>query len=166
MVRTRNAILPDVEQIHAIIRAYSGNGTLLPERWRSCGKRADFVVAETMARCGLWPPCIFTACTWPKSFPFAVTLRLKAMAQTQAGGSASEGSQAARSHMRLPLHAHPGILATWDSAGQTRRPPGQDLQRLRALPRVQRVPTKSPCIARDSSTTERATCRSPNRWLS
>jgi N-acetylglutamate synthase-like GNAT family acetyltransferase len=30
MVRTRNAILPDVEQIHAIIRAYSGNGTLLP----------------------------------------------------------------------------------------------------------------------------------------
>ena len=40
MVRTRSAILPDVEQIHAIIRAYSGNGTR-----RSGGTRRDFALA-------------------------------------------------------------------------------------------------------------------------
>src|SRR5690349_24684736 len=47
MVRTRNAILPDVEQIHAIIRAYSGNGTLLPRTLAELRENVrDFVVAE------------------------------------------------------------------------------------------------------------------------
>ena len=47
MVRTRNAVLPDVEQIHAIIRAYSGNGTLLPRTLAELRENVrDFVVAE------------------------------------------------------------------------------------------------------------------------
>jgi len=29
-MRTRDAVLPDAEQIHALISAYSGDGTLLP----------------------------------------------------------------------------------------------------------------------------------------
>ena len=29
-MRTREAVLPDAEQIHALIAAYSGDGTLLP----------------------------------------------------------------------------------------------------------------------------------------
>jgi amino-acid N-acetyltransferase len=47
MVRTRNAILPDVEQIHAIIQQYSPDGTLLPrEIPELCENVRDFVVAE------------------------------------------------------------------------------------------------------------------------
>jgi amino-acid N-acetyltransferase len=47
MVRTRNAILPDVEQIHTIIRAYSGNGTLLPRTLAELRENVrDFMVAE------------------------------------------------------------------------------------------------------------------------
>src|SRR6476646_1103847 len=57
MVRTRNAILPDVEQIHAIIRAYSGNGTLLPRTLAELRENVrDFVVAAEedgkIVRCG------------------------------------------------------------------------------------------------------------------
>jgi len=51
MVRTRNAILPDVEQIHAIIRAYSGNGTLLRRTLAELRENVrDFVVAEENGR--------------------------------------------------------------------------------------------------------------------
>ena len=48
---TRNAILPDVEQIHAIIRLYSGNGTLLPRTMAElCENVRDFVVVEHEGR--------------------------------------------------------------------------------------------------------------------
>jgi N-acetylglutamate synthase-like GNAT family acetyltransferase len=33
-MRTRKAILPDAKHIHELISAYSGDGTLLPARWR------------------------------------------------------------------------------------------------------------------------------------
>jgi amino-acid N-acetyltransferase len=47
MLFTRNATLPDVEHIHAIIRSYSGNGTLLPRTVAElCENVRDFVVAE------------------------------------------------------------------------------------------------------------------------
>jgi len=47
MVHTRNAILPDVRQIHAIIQPYAGNGTLLPRSTSElCENIRDFVVAE------------------------------------------------------------------------------------------------------------------------
>lgn len=47
MLRTRNAVLPDVEQIHGIVRSYSGNGTLLPRTMAElCENVRDFVVAE------------------------------------------------------------------------------------------------------------------------
>ncbi|HSM84798.1 MAG TPA: N-acetyltransferase [Candidatus Limnocylindrales bacterium] len=48
---TRKAVLPDVEQIHAIIRSYSGNGTLLPRTMSElCENVRDFVVAEHEGR--------------------------------------------------------------------------------------------------------------------
>ena len=47
MVRTRNAILPDVERIHAIIRLYSENGTLLPRSIAELSENVrDFVLVE------------------------------------------------------------------------------------------------------------------------
>jgi amino-acid N-acetyltransferase len=47
MVRTRNAILPDVEQIYSIIHPYSQSGTLLPRAMAELNENVrDFVVAE------------------------------------------------------------------------------------------------------------------------
>lgn len=47
MVRTRNAILPDVEYIHAIMELYYADGTLLPRQLPElCENIRDFVVAE------------------------------------------------------------------------------------------------------------------------
>jgi amino-acid N-acetyltransferase len=47
MVRTRNAILPDVEHIHAIMEPYYADGTLLPRHLPElCENVRDFVVAE------------------------------------------------------------------------------------------------------------------------
>ena len=44
---TRNAILPDVEVIHSIIRLYSGNAVLLPRTMAELSENIrDFVVAE------------------------------------------------------------------------------------------------------------------------
>ncbi len=46
-MRTRDAILPDAEQIHALIAAYSGDGTLLPRSLAEiCENVRDFVVLE------------------------------------------------------------------------------------------------------------------------
>ncbi|MBZ5695826.1 MAG: N-acetyltransferase [Acidobacteriia bacterium] len=56
MVRTRNAVLPDVEQIHAIIQPYAEEGTLLPRSMPElCENVRDFIVAEEdgrIAGCG------------------------------------------------------------------------------------------------------------------
>jgi amino-acid N-acetyltransferase len=47
MLRTRSAILPDVEQIHAIMQPYAEKGTLLPRSIAElCENVRDFVVAE------------------------------------------------------------------------------------------------------------------------
>jgi amino-acid N-acetyltransferase len=47
MVRTRNAILPDVSHIHAIIQPYSEKGTLLPRTIAELSENVrDFVVVE------------------------------------------------------------------------------------------------------------------------
>lgn len=47
MLRTRNAVLPDVEQIHSIIRLYSADGTLLPRSMAElCENVRDFIVTE------------------------------------------------------------------------------------------------------------------------
>lgn len=44
---TRSAILPDVDQIHSIIRLYSGNGVLLPRTMAElCENVRDFMVTE------------------------------------------------------------------------------------------------------------------------
>jgi amino-acid N-acetyltransferase len=51
MLRTRSATLPDVEQIHSIIRLYSGDGTLLPRSMAElCENVRDFVVTEHQGR--------------------------------------------------------------------------------------------------------------------
>ena len=47
-MRTREATLPDAEQIHALISAYSEDGTLLPRSLAEiCENVRDFVVLET-----------------------------------------------------------------------------------------------------------------------
>jgi len=46
-MRTRKAILPDAQQIHELISAYSGDGTLLPRTLAEiCENVRDFVVLE------------------------------------------------------------------------------------------------------------------------
>jgi amino-acid N-acetyltransferase len=51
MIRTRNAVLPDVEHIHAIIQPYADAGTLLPRPMAElCENIRDFVVAENGGR--------------------------------------------------------------------------------------------------------------------
>ncbi|HXQ27495.1 MAG TPA: N-acetyltransferase [Candidatus Acidoferrales bacterium] len=56
MARTRNAALPDVERIHAIIQPYADEGTLLPRSMPElCENVRDFIVAEEdgrIAGCG------------------------------------------------------------------------------------------------------------------
>jgi amino-acid N-acetyltransferase len=50
-MRTREAILPDAEQVHALIAAYSGDGTLLPRSLAEiCENIRDFVVLEYDSR--------------------------------------------------------------------------------------------------------------------
>ncbi|MGA9883882.1 MAG: N-acetyltransferase [Candidatus Acidiferrales bacterium] len=47
MIRTRNAVLPDVQHIHAIIQPYADAGTLLPRAiGELCENVRDFLVAE------------------------------------------------------------------------------------------------------------------------
>lgn len=47
-MRTREAVLPDAEQIHALIAAYSGDGTLLPRSLAEiCENVRDFTIAES-----------------------------------------------------------------------------------------------------------------------
>jgi len=51
MVRTRNAVLPDVEQIDSIIQPYSRQGTLLPRTVAELSENIrDFIVAEDAGR--------------------------------------------------------------------------------------------------------------------
>ena len=46
-MRTRDAVLPDAEQIHEMISAYSGDGTLLPRTFAEiCENVRDFVVLQ------------------------------------------------------------------------------------------------------------------------
>src|SRR5271166_1452944 len=46
-MRAREAVLPDAEQIHALISAYSGDGTLLPRSLAEiCENVRDFTVLE------------------------------------------------------------------------------------------------------------------------
>ncbi len=50
-MRTRKAILPDAQQIHDLISAYSGDGTLLPRTLAEiCENVRDFVVLENEGR--------------------------------------------------------------------------------------------------------------------
>src|ERR1700731_2842894 len=50
-MRTRKAILPDAQQIHELIAAYSGDGTLLPRTLPEiCENVRDFVVLEDDGR--------------------------------------------------------------------------------------------------------------------
>ncbi len=50
-MRTRNAVLPDAEQIHRLISSHFENGTLLPRTFPEiCENVRDFVVAEHAGR--------------------------------------------------------------------------------------------------------------------
>src|SRR3989442_11671007 len=51
LMHTRKAILPDAKQIHELIAAYSGDGTLLPRTLPEiCENVRDFVVLEDSGR--------------------------------------------------------------------------------------------------------------------
>lgn len=51
MIQTRNAVLPDVEHVHAIIQPYADAGTLLPRSRAELAENIrDFVVAEEGGR--------------------------------------------------------------------------------------------------------------------
>lgn len=51
MIQTRNAVLPDVEHVHAIIQPYADAGTLLPRSRSELAENIrDFVVAEEGGR--------------------------------------------------------------------------------------------------------------------
>ena len=51
MLLTRNAVLPDVEKIHAVIQPYTGDGTLLPRNLSElCENVRDFVVIENAGK--------------------------------------------------------------------------------------------------------------------
>lgn len=51
MISTRNAVLPDVEHVHAIIQPYADAGTLLPRSRSELAENIrDFVVAEEGGR--------------------------------------------------------------------------------------------------------------------
>jgi amino-acid N-acetyltransferase len=51
MIQTRNAVLPDVERIYAIIQPYADAGTLLPRPLSEINENIrDFVVAEENGR--------------------------------------------------------------------------------------------------------------------
>jgi amino-acid N-acetyltransferase len=50
-MRTRKAILPDAQQVHDLIAAYSGDGTLLPRSLPEiCENIRDFIVLQDAAR--------------------------------------------------------------------------------------------------------------------
>ena len=78
-MRTRDAVLPDAEQIHALISAYSGDGTLLPRTLAEiCENVRDFIVLEDDRRiigCGALH---LTACIWPRFVRLRSILRAKA----------------------------------------------------------------------------------------
>ena len=51
MIKTRHAVLPDVQQIHAIIQPYADEGVLLPRSKAELSENVrDFVVAEKDGR--------------------------------------------------------------------------------------------------------------------
>ena len=69
-MRTREATLPDAEQIHHLISAYSGDGTLLPRSLAEiCENVRDFVVLEHDGTSSDAARCTSMACTWRKFVP-------------------------------------------------------------------------------------------------
>jgi amino-acid N-acetyltransferase len=51
MIKTRNAVLPDVDQIHAVIQPYADKGVLLPRSKPELSENVrDFIVAEQDGR--------------------------------------------------------------------------------------------------------------------
>ena len=69
-MRTREALLPDAEQIHELIATYSHDGTLLPRTFAEvCENVRDFVVLKITATLSAAARSIFTARTWPRFVP-------------------------------------------------------------------------------------------------
>jgi len=137
MVRTRNAILPDVEQIYSIIHPYSQSGTLLPRAIAELNENVrDFVVAEDAGKiigCGALH-------LYGMHLAEVRTIAVDPAAKGRgAGRKVVEAllEEATRQHVacvclftRIPDFFWPfGIYR-----GPARRAAGQDIQRLCALP--------------------------------
>jgi hypothetical protein len=137
-MRTREAVLPDAEQIHALISAYSGDGTLLPRSLAEiCENVRDFVVLEHDGRiigCGalhLYGVHLaeIRSITVDPAQP-------KQRRRPAAGESSAGASGKTQSHLRVPVHAHSGIFRAHGiyDCRQSRGSSRQDSQRL--LPSV------------------------------
>jgi len=113
-MRTRDAVLPDAEQIHALISAYSGDGTLLPRTLAEiCENVRDFIVLEDDGRiigCGalhLYGVHLAEI----RSITVDPSSQSNRWRQTP-GEGASGASGKAQRHLRLPVHAHSRIFLT------------------------------------------------------
>ena len=124
-MRTRKAILPDAGQIHELISAYSGDGTLLPRNMAEiCENVRDFVVLEDrglIIGCGalhLYGQHLAEI----RSIAVAPWRQRKGGGETFGEGPAGGSGNASR-QLHLPVHPKPEFLcAPGIQHGAARRP--------------------------------------------
>ena len=135
-MRTREALLPDAEQIHELIAAYSGDGTLLPRTFAEvCENVRDFVVLEDHGQ-------IIGCGALHLYGPHLAEIRSITVDPARQGSGGGERlvkallaqAQEAQRQFHLPVYPHPGIFrAIGICHGTARRLAGQDSQRLLRL---------------------------------
>ena len=149
-MRTREAMLPDAEQIHELIATYSGDGTLLPRTFAEiCENVRDFVVLEDHGHiigCGalhLYGPHLAEI----RSITVDPARQGSGGGERLVEGPAGAGRKAQR-QLHLPVYPHSGILCPPGIRhGPARRLARQDPQRLLRLPALPSAATKSPWCA-------------------
>ena len=113
-MRTREAVLPDAEQIHALISAYSGDGTLLPRTLAEiCENVRDFIVLEDDGRiigCGALH-------LYGVHLAEIRSITVDPSSQSNGGGRRLVKALLAQAEkhrvtLRLPVHSHSRILLT------------------------------------------------------
>ena len=136
--------LPDAEQIHELIAAYSGDGTLLPRTFAEiCENVRDFVVLEDRGQ-------IIGCGALHLYGPHLAEIRSITVDPSRQGSGGGErlvkallvAGQETQCQLHLSVHPHPGILrAPGFCHGAARGSAGQDPQRLlrmSPLPAVRR----------------------------
>ena len=126
MLVTRQAVLPDVPEIHGIIQPHADAGTLLPRSVAELSENVrDFIVAEEEGRvlgCGALH---LYGTHLAEIRSIAVSRKAKAAAWESAGRSIDGGFAATRRNLRLPIHANSRLLRTFGlRSRQARRAAG------------------------------------------